>query len=140
MVFTLSCVLFVGHFFHPVYDFTVEVLLDRDMGHSRKGSGAMPVPLARRKPNDITRMEFFNRAAFALRPATAGCHDESLPERMSMPGGSGAGFKSHTRSGGAGGSFGHEQRIDTDRAGEPFCRPLTRRLEADTFDLHGMLF
>src|SRR5580700_3409557 len=46
MVFTLSCVLFVGHFFHPVYDFTVEVLLDRDMGHSRKGSGAMPVPLA----------------------------------------------------------------------------------------------
>jgi len=96
----------------------------------------MPVPLAGREPNDVTRMNLFDRAAFALRPAAAGGHDEGLTQRVGMPGGSGAGFKSHTRSGGAGGSFGHEQRIDTNSAGEPLRGAFAGRLEADTFDLH----
>lgn len=100
----------------------------------------MPVPLAGREPNYITGMDLFDRAAFSLRPAAAGGYDEGLAEWVGMPGSPGAGFKSHTRSGGAGGSFGHEQRIDTDNTGEPFCGALTGRLEADTFNLHGMLF
>ncbi len=50
----------------------------------------VPMPRAGREPDDIAGTNFFDRLALALHPAEAGRDDQRLPERMGMPGGTGA--------------------------------------------------
>jgi hypothetical protein len=77
--------------------------------------------LAGRKPDDITRTNFFDGSTPVLRPAIAGSDDECLAERVRMPCGTCARFEGdvrtdHTR------RFGRrEKRIDAYSAREPVC-------------------
>src|ERR1700743_3473561 len=79
--------------FHPLDDFPIELLLNGDMGHARRWPCAVPVPLARGKPDHITCPNLLNRSSFALTPAAAGRNDQSLSVRMGMPCCASAGFK-----------------------------------------------
>src|SRR6267378_5696407 len=78
-------VLFVADFLHPFDDLAVEFLLDGDMGHSSGRCGAMPMLLARRARDHVTRSNHLDRAAPALHEAAAGRDDERLTERMRVP-------------------------------------------------------
>src|SRR5207253_3672225 len=118
----LSLILFVTDLFHPVNRFAVELLLDRDVRHRRRRRRPVPMLFARAKPDHVTRPDFLDWPAPALRPAAAGRHDQGLAERMRVPRGPGtrlegdAGARDTPRIG----CF--EQRIDPNRAGEPICR------------------
>jgi hypothetical protein len=59
--------------FHPVDGFSVELLLNGDVAHGRRRRCAVPVLLARRKPDDVARPDFFDRSAprLALEPQPA---------------------------------------------------------------------
>src|SRR6185436_18417916 len=81
--------------------------------------GAMPVLFAGRKPNNIARMYFLDRAAFALRPAAARGHDQSLPQRVCVPGRASPGLKCHAGSCRPRRRRCLEQGIDPHSAGEP---------------------
>ena len=81
----LSAILFVADFFHPLDNLAIKFFLDGDVRHSRGWRGAVPVLLAGRNPDDVTRANFFNRAAPALGPAATGRDDERLAERVCMP-------------------------------------------------------
>jgi hypothetical protein len=70
--------LFVGHFFHPINHFSIEVLLDGDMGHSGRGRRPVPMTFAGGKPDYVTGVDLFDCATFTLDPATAGGNDEGL--------------------------------------------------------------
>src|SRR5271154_7625304 len=89
-------VLLVAHRLHPVNSLAVELLLDGVMGHRRGYRRPMPVLLAWRKPDHITRSDFLDRPAPTPCPAKACCHDQSLAERMRMPCGAGAGLETNT--------------------------------------------
>src|SRR5882724_5278781 len=106
-----------------------------------RGLWRRPVPmlLTRREPDDIPWPDFLNRPAFALRPAAAGRNDESLPQRMRMPGGAGTRLERHTGTDHARRIGRLKQRIDADRAGKVVGRSLAGRLRAAAFDLHGPL-
>jgi hypothetical protein len=54
MLWRSGSVPFVADLFHPVDGFAVEGFLDRDMSHRRGRRRAVPVPFARRKPDDVT--------------------------------------------------------------------------------------
>src|SRR5208282_5661981 len=73
-----SVVLFVGDLFHPVDHLTVELFLDGDVRHGCGRRSPMPVLLAGREPDHITRPNFFDRASPALCPAAASGDDQSL--------------------------------------------------------------
>ena len=64
-------ILLVANMLLPVDSLTIELFLDRDMSHACSCSRPMPVPLARREPDHITRMDFLNRTSFALNPSAA---------------------------------------------------------------------
>src|SRR3712207_7303373 len=53
----------------------------------RSGGGgrAVPVLLARRKPDHVARADFLDRPALALRPPAPADDDERLPERVGVP-------------------------------------------------------
>src|SRR5579859_415567 len=98
------------------------------MGHSGCWRGAVPVLLARREPDHVTRPDFLHRSALALDPAATGRDDQRLTQWMRMPGRPGAGLE---RDAGATSTCGIgrlEQGIDTDRAGEIVRRSLAGRL------------
>ena len=48
-------------------------------------AGSMPVLFAGSEPHDITRPDFLDGAALALRPAAARGDHESLPKRVRVP-------------------------------------------------------
>ena len=85
--------MFVADFFHPVDDFTVELFLNGDVGHGRGRRGAVPMLLTRRDPDHVTRPNLLDRAAPALHPAAASRHDQSLAQRVGVPGRPGAGLE-----------------------------------------------
>ena len=100
---SLGQVLFVAHLFHPFNDFAVELFLNGDVRHGSGRRRAMPVLLARREPDHVSRPDFLDRAALALRPSAARRHDQRLPQRMRVPCGASARLKGDARAGGAGG-------------------------------------
>jgi hypothetical protein len=51
----------------------------------------------RRKPNNITRPDFFNRSTLALRSSDSGRDDQRLTERMCMPGSARTGLERDAR-------------------------------------------
>src|SRR5215469_8010857 len=132
--FFLPTVLLVGHVVHPVNDFAVFLLLNGDVRHGCRRSGAVPMLLIRRKPDDIARMDLLDRTTIALRPPSAGCNDECLAEWMCMPGGSSTGFEGDTCTGDERGVRGREQRVNTNGASEPLRRTFSRRLRSSSLD------
>ncbi len=96
----------------------------------------MPVLLAGRERDDIARADLFDRSTLTLRPPAACRHDQGLTERMSMPRGprrrferdAGALYESRIRR--------LKQRIDPDRACEPFSRTLAGCLRTSSFNFH----
>src|SRR5436190_696857 len=75
----------VGDFLHPVDDLAVELFLDGDVGHGGGRRGAMPMLLACRARDNITRSNDLDRPAPALHKTAAGRHDERLTQRMRVP-------------------------------------------------------
>src|SRR5207302_2170612 len=84
-----SPILFVADLFHPVDRLAVQRLLNGDMSHRGCRRSAVPMFLARRKPDHIAWPNFLDWTAPALSPAKAGRDDQSLTEWMCMPGGAG---------------------------------------------------
>ena len=68
-------VLVVADLFHPIDRLAVELFLNGNVRHGRGWRGAMPMLLARREPDHVTRPDFLDRAAPALHP------DRSQPSR-----------------------------------------------------------
>src|SRR5580704_18912129 len=129
-----SLVLFVTDLLHPVHGLAVQLLLNGDVRHRRRGRRPVPVLLARREPDDVPWPDFLDRSAPALRPAAAGRHDQGLAERMRVPRGPGARLESDARPTHAGWLGRIEQRIDPHCAGEPIGRPLAGRPGTASFD------
>ena len=73
--------------FHPLDDFAVEHLGDRDVRHRGGRRCAMPVPFARLEPDDVSGADLLDRSTVALDASTAGGDDQRLPEWMGVPGG-----------------------------------------------------
>src|SRR3954451_24430278 len=82
----LPAVLLVAHMLQPIDHLPVEPLLDGDVRHRRRGRRPVPVLLARREPDHITRPYFLDRASLPLDPAAAGRDDERLTQRVRVPG------------------------------------------------------
>jgi hypothetical protein len=120
----LGVLLFVGHFLHPVGALAVEPFDKGDVGHRRGGCGTVPVLLPRRKPDDVTRMDFFDRAYPALHPAASGRHDQDLAQRVGVPCGPTARLERYTSAEGACRFLWLEQRVNAHRAGEILGRSL----------------
>ena len=68
----------VADLLHPLDDLAVQRFLNRDVSYRGRRRRAVPVLLARWKPDDIAGLYFLNRPALALRPAAARCHDQGL--------------------------------------------------------------
>jgi hypothetical protein len=92
--------------------------------------------LAGRKPDDIARTDFFDRAALALHPTATGCDNQGLPERVRMPSGARTGLERDERPGKAGGLRRTEEGIDTHRAGEPVGGTFAGWLHTAALDVH----
>src|SRR5260370_13151868 len=131
-----ACVLFVADLFHPVDGFAVELFLNRDMGHRRDWSGAVPMLLTRRNPDDVTRPNLLDRPSPALCPATTSRHDQGLTERVRVPCGSGTGLEGDTGADSAGRSVRTKQRITMHCAREILRRSFAGRLRSASLDFH----
>src|SRR5438445_6024187 len=120
--------LFVADLFHPVGGLAVELLLNRDVRHGRGCRGAVPMFLTRGEPDHVTRPNFLDRATPALCQAAAGCHDESLAERVGVPCCPSAALEGDTGADGARRSVCLEQRVNTYSAGKILGRSFGGRL------------
>src|SRR4051794_24160257 len=99
----------------PIDGSAVELLLDGDVGHSRARRRSMPVLLARREPDHVSRTDFFDGAAFTLSPAETGRHDQRLPQRVRVPCSPGTWFEGDARATHPRRIRRLEQRINPDR-------------------------
>src|SRR5437867_10097977 len=95
-------VFFIADLLHPVNGLAVELFHNRDVRHGRGCRGAVPMLLARRAPDDVTRPNLLDRASPALYQAAASCHDQGLTQRMDMPCCPSAGLERDTDAEGAG--------------------------------------
>src|SRR5260221_11659103 len=78
-------VLLVADLLHPVHDLAVELFLNGDMGHGRGRRCAMPMLLARRARDHVTRTNHPDRTAPALDQPAARRDDQSLTQRVGVP-------------------------------------------------------
>src|SRR3954471_11358939 len=130
-------VLLVGHLLHPVDDFSVELLLDGDVGHCRRRRCAMPVLLVWRAPHDVTGPYDANSAARALDVAAAGSTNERLAEGMRVPVASRRRLEGHIGAARARRRRRLEELVDAHRAGEILCRAVGRGLGSVFSQFHG---
>src|SRR5262249_50824593 len=121
-------VLLVADMFHPVHSFSIEPLLNRDVGQGGGGAGAVPMLLAGREPDHIAGTDFFDRTVPSLRESVACRHDQRLSEWMRVPGRAGTGLERHTGADDACRVGGLDERINPDDAGEVFGWTLARGL------------
>jgi hypothetical protein len=119
----------IAYVFQPINHFPVLLLLNRNMSHGCGGSRSMPVLFVRRKPDDISWEELFNRSALALRPSCASRHNQRLPKRVRVPCRACAWFKRHRGACEERRVWSCEERIDANGSGEPFGGPLTHACE-----------
>src|SRR6266705_78445 len=129
-------VLLVGDFLHPVDDLAVELFLDGDLGHGGGRRGAMPMLLAWRARDNITRSNDLDRPAPALHIAAAGSDDQGLAQRVGVPRAAGAWLErdvgtARTRRCGR-----LEKLVDAYGAGEILGRPSGGGLRTVSFDVH----
>jgi hypothetical protein len=89
----LVAALLVGDLFHPINHFAIELFLNGDECHGCGWRGAMPVLLTGREPDYVARPNFLNVPSPTLRTAAAGCNEQVLPQRMSVPCGASAGLE-----------------------------------------------
>ena len=115
----LALILFVAHVLHPIDGFAIELLLNREMRHCGSWCCAVPMFLARRKPDNIAWADFLDRSTPVLRPATAGSDNQRLAERMRMPRRACARFEGDLRTNHARRIGCRKQRVHTHGAGEP---------------------
>src|SRR5438067_9627269 len=127
----------VADLLHPLDHLAVERLLKRDVGHWAVGRGAVPVAAAGRAEDDVAGADFLPRLARALVPAGAGDDDQSLAERVRVPGRARPGGEAHQGAGKARRIVARELPFDGDFAGEVFGRAFDRRLAAAADDVHG---
>ena len=118
----------VADLFHPVNRLAVELFLNGDVRHGRGWRGTVPMLLARRELDHVTRTDLLNRPAPMLREAAARRHDQRLAQRMSMPCGTRTRLKRDTRADRARRWVWLKQRVNTHRAGEPIRRTFAGRL------------
>src|SRR5262245_37410039 len=78
-------VLVVADLLQPLAIPAVQRFRDGDVSHGRGRLGAMPVLLARRRPDDVTGPDLLDGPAPALHPAAAGGDDQRLTQWMGMP-------------------------------------------------------
>src|SRR3954469_2862990 len=135
----LLAVLLVAHVLQPIDHLPVEPLLDGDVRHRRRSSRPVPMLLARREPDDVTRSYLLDRSSLPLDPAAAGRDDERLTQGVGMPGCPAPGLEGDGIAGRTGRGLRLEQRVDADRAAEPLGRSLGRRLRAYAGDIHPSL-
>ena len=96
----------------------------------------MPVLLARREPDHITRPDLLERSAFSLNPSAARRNDQDLTERMRVPSSSrtrlkcNAGALNKRRIGCL------KKGIDANGTSEPLLWAFRRWLGANSFDFH----
>src|SRR2546421_9985426 len=83
----LLAVLFVADLLHPVNRLAVEPLLNGDVGHSCGWCGPVPMFLPRREPDHVPWMNVLDGTTPALNPARACRHNQSLAQRVGVPGG-----------------------------------------------------
>src|SRR6266446_5622840 len=121
-------VLRVAHFFQPVDALAIELLQDRDVRHGRRGGRTMPMLLAGRTRDYITRPDHLDRPSPALDQTTSGRDDERLAERMGVPGSAGAGLEGDADAETARRLLRLKQRIDPHGACERLGRPFGGRL------------
>jgi len=95
----LLAILFVADLLHPVHGFAVKLFLNGDVGHGGGWGSTMPMFFTGWKPHDVAWANFFDCSSPALHPAAACHYDQSLAQRVSVPGGSGAGFERDDRAG-----------------------------------------
>src|SRR5438874_11888029 len=89
--------------FHPLHGLAVLLLVNRNVGHCRRGRRTVPVLFTRRDPDHVAGPDLFDRPTPALRAAHAGDDDECLTEWMRLPGGAGARLECDARARHAGG-------------------------------------
>jgi hypothetical protein len=132
-----ALILFVTNLLHPVGRFTVELFENGHVRHSRGGSGAVPMLFAGRKPNHVARPNLFDWTSPALGQAGACGYDQSLTQRMSMPGSPSGGLERNTGTKHASWIVRFEQWINADSAGKIVRGSFAGRLGARSFDVHG---
>ena len=76
---------FVADLLQPVDHPSVRLLLNRDMGHCSSRRGAVPMLLAGRDRDDVTRPNLLDRTTRALHAAAAGSDNQRLAQRMRVP-------------------------------------------------------
>src|SRR6266446_330318 len=129
-------VLLVGDFLHPVDHLSVELFLDGDVGHGGGRRGAMPMLLAWRGRDNITRSNDLDRPAPALHIAAAGSDDQGLAQRVGVPCAAGAWLERDVGAARTCRSGRLEKLVDTYRAGEILGRPSGGGLRTVSFDVH----
>jgi len=120
----LCLILLVTHLFHPIDSCSVELLLNGYMGHRRGRRRSVPVLLAWRKPDHVTRMDLLDGTAQALRASAAGGDDQRLTKWMRMPCGTRAGLEGDAGTNNACWIGRVKQHIDAHSAREVICGAL----------------
>jgi hypothetical protein len=124
----LSAVLLVGDVFHPLDDFPVEHLRDRDVRHRGYRRRAVPMPFAWPEPHDVTGANLFDRSAVPLHTSTTGRDDQRLPEWMCVPRRASAGFEGHGGTADARRCGSLKRGVDPHRSRKPVGGTYCRRL------------
>src|SRR5580704_6487409 len=106
------------------------------MRHCGRWCCAVPVLLTGRKEHDIAGPDFFDRAALGLNPAQPGRDDQSLAERMRMPGGTGARLEGDADAIHAYWITHLKHRFHANRPAEIRVRRFGGRARTISFDIH----
>lgn len=77
-------ILCIGNVRQPFNVLAVERFLHGNVRHRSCGGRAVPVLVAGRAPDDISRTNLDDRLAFALGPPAARCDDQCLAQWMGM--------------------------------------------------------
>src|SRR6516165_6015748 len=133
-------ILLIGDLLHPLGVPAVQIFGDRDVRHSRRGGGAVPMLHSRGDPDHVSRPDLLDRLSFLLNPAHAGCDDQGLSEWMSVPSRAGSRLEGHIARGNSARGANARERVDAHRAGEVFRLPFAGALSAGSDDLHRRSF
>jgi hypothetical protein len=79
-----SAVLLVADLLHPLDILSVEIFLNGDVRHARRGRRSMPVFLTGRDPHHIAVADFLCWTTPLLNPTGASRHDQGLTQRVGV--------------------------------------------------------
>src|SRR5262249_30724817 len=110
--------------------------LNCGVGQSCRRRCSMPVFFPGWEPNDVSWPDLLDGTALALHPAASRSDDQSLAERVRMPGSAGAWLERDAADTYPSRIRCLEQRVNPDTSSEVFSRSLARWLRAIAPDLH----